>query len=304
VEDNIRSTHYSIHRFGCANYKDNIMTVSNVTSRTSAVGTNTAGQQIPFTFPISATGDLTVLTRVTATGVEATFTETTDYTVSLTDSGESGGTVTLVAALAATSECHIIRDRSKTQTLDLTQGGDFNAENVEDALDRVCTHTIDNDDAIFRSLRAPSTDDSTVDMEIPNAVDRRNQYLAFTDTAAASPTVVSSVAPTTATITAFSETYLDDANAAAVRTTLGIAIGTDVQAYDAQLDDIAALAVTDGNIIVGDGSNWVAESGATARTSLGVPAATATPLTDNIMVMAGDIITMAGNVITLNQRTV
>ena len=36
------------------------------------------------------------------------------------------------------------------------------------------------------------------------------------------------------------------------------------------LEDIAALARTDGNIIVGDGTDWVAESGATARTSLGV----------------------------------
>jgi hypothetical protein len=116
------------------------MTVSNVTARTSAVGTNTAGQEIPFTFPVSASGDLTVITRITATGVEATLTLTTDYTVTLIDSG-----------------CHIIRDRSKTQTLDLTQGGAFNAENVEAAIDRVCTHTVDNDDAVTRSLRAPET---------------------------------------------------------------------------------------------------------------------------------------------------
>ena len=47
-------------------------------------------------------------------------------------------------------------------------------------------------------------------------------------------------------------------------------LGVTVQAYDAGLTDIAALAVTDGNIIVGNGTNWVAESGATARTSLGV----------------------------------
>ena len=39
---------------------------------------------------------------------------------------------------------------------------------------------------------------------------------------------------------------------------------------DAQLQDVAGLAVTDGNIIVGDGSNFVAENGATARTSLGL----------------------------------
>ena len=36
------------------------------------------------------------------------------------------------------------------------------------------------------------------------------------------------------------------------------------------LDDLAALTPTDSNIIVGDGTNWVAESGATARTSLGL----------------------------------
>jgi hypothetical protein len=42
------------------------------------------------------------------------------------------------------------------------------------------------------------------------------------------------------------------------------------QASDADLTAIAALAKTDGNIIVGNGSAWVAESGATARTSLGV----------------------------------
>ena len=39
---------------------------------------------------------------------------------------------------------------------------------------------------------------------------------------------------------------------------------------DQQLQDVAGLAVTDGNIIVGDGSNFVAENGATARTSLGL----------------------------------
>lgn len=38
----------------------------------------------------------------------------------------------------------------------------------------------------------------------------------------------------------------------------------------ARLLDLMALAKTDGNIPVGDGTNWVAESGATARTSLGL----------------------------------
>ena len=58
--------------------------------------------------------------------------------------------------------------------------------------------------------------------------------------------------------------------ASGARTNLGVAIGSDVQAYDAQLADVAGLAVTNGGIIVGDGSNFVLETGSTARTSLGV----------------------------------
>jgi hypothetical protein len=48
------------------------------------------------------------------------------------------------------------------------------------------------------------------------------------------------------------------------------AVGASVQAHDADLTAIGALAKADGNIIVGNGSTWVVESGATARTSLGL----------------------------------
>ena len=51
---------------------------------------------------------------------------------------------------------------------------------------------------------------------------------------------------------------------------LASSIGSTVQGYDAQLADVAGLAVTDGNFIVGNGTNFVAESGDTARTSLGL----------------------------------
>lgn len=71
-------------------------------------------------------------------------------------------------------------------------------------------------------------------------------------------------------LTAFARTILDDANQGAVQLTLGLVIGTNVQAWDADLDTIAGLSKADGNFIVGDGAAWTVESGATARTSLGL----------------------------------
>jgi hypothetical protein len=75
------------------------------------------------------------------------------------------------------------------------------------------------------------------------------------------------------TLTAAGRAILDDADAAAQRTTLGLGIGTDVQAFDQQLADIAAMAVTDSGFIVGNGTTFVLETGATAQTSLGYTAA-------------------------------
>ena len=64
-------------------------------------------------------------------------------------------------------------------------------------------------------------------------------------------------------------------DAGTARTNLGLAIGTNVQAWDANLDQIAALTPTDGNFIVGNGSAWIVESGATVLASLGITASAA-----------------------------
>lgn len=55
-----------------------------------------------------------------------------------------------------------------------------------------------------------------------------------------------------------------------LETLTGTTLPATYQPLDAELTAIAALAVTDGNFIVGNGTTWVAESGSTARTSLGL----------------------------------
>ena len=60
------------------------------------------------------------------------------------------------------------------------------------------------------------------------------------------------------------------------------------QNTDAQLTDIAGLTPTDSNFIVGDGSNFVTESGATARTSLGL-GSISTQASSNVSISGGSI---------------
>ena len=60
------------------------------------------------------------------------------------------------------------------------------------------------------------------------------------------------------------------------------------QNSDAQLTDIAGLTPTDSNFIVGDGSNFVTESGATARTSLGL-GSISTQESNNVSISGGSV---------------
>jgi len=77
-------------------------------------------------------------------------------------------------------------------------------------------------------------------------------------------------------------------DASTARTNLGVAIGSNVQAYDADLTAIGALAKTDGNFIVGNGSTWVAESGSTVRTSLGL-GSIATQNSNSVTITGGSV---------------
>ena len=94
------------------------------------------------------------------------------------------------------------------------------------------------------------------------------------------------------TLSSFIRTLLDDADAAAARTTLGLVIGTDVQAQNSTLSQISALANTAGNVIIGNGTQFVVQSGDTLRSSLGLAIGT------NVQAYSAGLAAIAGLALT------
>jgi len=123
-----------------------------------------------FTFEILAATDIEVYKGDTL------LTLTTDYTVTINANGT--GSVTLVAT-AGTDNITVVGARTIQRTTDFVTGGDLFANSLNTELDSLTIFTQQNSEANVRSIKAPVTDPTTIDMTLPVKADRANKALVF-----------------------------------------------------------------------------------------------------------------------------
>ena len=145
------------------------MSIATNVSSVSYTGNGTT-VYFPFTGKFLSASDLRV--SVTTSGVEVVKTINTHYTV--TGAGEdSGGNVTFLTAPASGTTVTIQRNTTFTQPTKLVNNGVFDAEVIEDALDRVTLLAQQVKEQADRAVRMP-VNEASITSELPSASTRAN----------------------------------------------------------------------------------------------------------------------------------
>lgn len=210
---------------------------------------STAGQtDFNFTYMIFATTDI----KVYVNGVLKTI--TTDYTVKTAggatitsaDLPMDGGKVVFITPLALNDAVSLSRDIPISRLTGYSVAGAFRADVVNAEFTKIYAVMQQLERDLFRGITLAPYDTAGDNLVLPAV--RANSFLAF-DADGNIITAASSV--TGALVSEFMETVLDDQSALEARATLGLVIGTNVQAWDAQLDTLAALATANLSALAG-----------------------------------------------------
>lgn len=197
------------------------MGLSSLVNRLSFSGD---GSTTAFSFPyyFIAKSDVKAV-LVSSAGVESNLTLDSDFTIAGTLSNgvyPSGGTVTLTTAPASGETLLIYRDPALTQGLNLVENDALPVEEVEKAIDKTVMLSQRLDERVDRCLRIEESDSASVVLTLPRASSRASKFLAFD--ADGRPIASSGGISGSVTVSSFGESLVDDANAAAARTTLGM----------------------------------------------------------------------------------
>lgn len=144
--------------------------ISDVTRRVVYSGSIGVGPY-SFSFEVLANTDVAVYKNTTL------LTLTTDYTVTINANGT--GSVTLVSAATGSDTITLVGDRSIERATDFVTGGDLFANSLNDEFDSLVIFAQQVDEKSGRSIRAPVTDPTSINMVLPVASERANKYLGF-----------------------------------------------------------------------------------------------------------------------------
>jgi len=179
-----------------------------------------------FEFKIFSEDDLKVIVTDDA-GVETVLTITTDYTVTGENAKfENGGTVSTVKEVAGEMESYawpdgykitVMIDLELKQETDLAYGGKYSSQNIETMADRLMKVCQQITEKLSRALLLKMSS-SLSDLTISDPVAGNWLYSPDGESAIWAENIKTGEA----TVTAFAKTFLDDENAAAVLTTLGL----------------------------------------------------------------------------------
>jgi len=255
-----------------------------------------------FSFEVLVETDIAVYFNTTL------LTLTTDYTVTINANGTGSVTIVVGTNVPTTPDADdqitIVGSRDIERTTDFVTAGDFRATAINEQLDSqiIMTQQVSEENA--RSIKAPVTDPTSIDMTLPTKDSRKGKYLAFNSTtgnpeAGASSDDVATLAAITDDIATLAD--IEDGTDATdtIQTVAGISSNvTTVAGISSNVTTVAGIS-SDVTTVAADGTDigTVAGISANVTTVAGISSDVTTVAADG-----ADIGTVAG--ISANVTTV
>lgn len=211
------------------------MTLSAAANRVSFAG-DSSTVSFPWAFTLWAASEMKVYKRSSA-GVETLQTLTTHYTVSPGSYPATSGNVVFLTAPATGETVVLIRTQALSQALDLVNGDPMPSDLIERRFDILAGILQNLSERIDRAPLLKITSALSA-LELPEPSATVANDVLVVNAGGTAYVLQDSVTPSSATVTAFMATVLDDATASDALTTLGLSTF-----FKTLVDDATAAAL-------------------------------------------------------------